>query len=77
MDKNKKESLIKIIVLLIIQAVIIIGIINHIKVGGSPPTEGWRAKAGAIFFLVVTSILLIKEIKKFFKLRILNRYGDK
>jgi len=64
MDKNKKESLIKIFILLIIQAFIIIGIINYIKVGGSLPMEGWRAKAGAIFFLIVISILLIKEIKK-------------
>jgi hypothetical protein len=64
MDKNKKESLIKIFILLIIQAFITIGIFNYIKVGGSPPTEGWRAKAGAIFFIAVTLILLIKEIKK-------------
>ncbi len=64
MDNNEKKRLIKIIILLIIQSSVIIGIIHCAEIQGFPQIVCWGAKAGAIFFLIVASILLIKEIIK-------------
>ena len=61
---KKKAILIRVIFLSIVLGVIIIGIVNYMKLGGTSPAESWRAKAGAIFFLIVFLGLLIKEIRK-------------
>ena len=66
MDKKKKDSLIRIFFLLIVITVIVMGIITHLNLGSTAPTEGWRAKAGAVFFLIVFLVLLIKEVRKLF-----------
>jgi len=66
MKIKEKKSIIKIIILVMIQSTIIIGIIGCAEIGGFSPIVRWGVKSGAIFFLIVTSILLIKEIIKLF-----------
>jgi hypothetical protein len=66
MKIKEKESIIKIIILGVIQSAIIIGIVGCTEIEGFSPIVCWSVKAGAIFFLIVTSIFLIKEIIKLF-----------
>ena len=66
MTKKEKKSIIKIIILVVIQSAIIIGIIGCTEIESFSPIVCWSVKAGAISFLIVTSILLVKEIIKLF-----------
>ena len=66
MTEKEKKSIIKIVILMVIQSVIIIGIIGCAEIEGFSLMVCWSVKAGEIFFLIVTSIFLIKEIIKLF-----------
>jgi hypothetical protein len=65
-NETKEKCVIKIIVLAMIQSAIVIGIIGCADIEGFSPFIRWSVKAGAIFLLIVASILLIKEIVKIF-----------
>ena len=66
MTEKEKKSIIKIVILMVIQSAIIIGIIGCAEIEGFSLMVFWSVKAGEIFFLIVTSIFLIKEIIKLF-----------
>jgi hypothetical protein len=66
MKEKNKNSLFKIIILVFIQTAIIAGIFMCTEIGSFSMFVCWSAKAGALFFLIVISILLIKEIIKLF-----------
>ncbi|MGD9232642.1 MAG: hypothetical protein PVH67_02220 [Desulfobacterales bacterium] len=66
MTEKEKKSIIKIIILAVIQSAIIIGILGCVEIEGFSLIVCWGVKTGAIFFLIVTSFFLIKEIIKLF-----------
>jgi hypothetical protein len=66
MTEIEKKSIIKIVILVMIQSAISIGIIGCAEIEGFSLMVCWSVKAGAIFFLIVTSIFLVKEIIKLF-----------
>ena len=66
MTEKEKKSIIKIVILVVIQSAIIIGIIGCAEIEGFSLMACWGVKAGALFFLIVTSIFLVKEIIKLF-----------
>ena len=64
MTDKEKKSMIKIIILVIVQSVIIWEIMGCAEIEGFPLSMCWGIKAGGIFLLIVASVLLIKEIIK-------------
>ena len=66
MTEKEKKSIIKIVILVALQSAIIIGIIGRAEIEGFSLIVCWGVKAGALFFLIVTSVFLVKEIIKLF-----------
>jgi hypothetical protein len=66
MKEKEMKSIIKIIILVVIQSAIIIGIIGCTEIEGFSSFVCWSTKVGAVFLLIVTSTLLIREIIKLF-----------
>ncbi len=53
MTEKEKKSIIKIVILMVIQSAIIIGIIGCAEIEGFSLMVCWSVKAGEIFFLIV------------------------